>query len=254
MDVDRTAAKVVGTHVRIVHSEITGADYELSIAYPDGYEEASDRYPLLLVLDAPYFFAHAWLTSLVQFYDGHIPQMLVVGIGRPCETLSEWNGLREIDFTPVPLEDSPGSGHADDFLNALEHELLPEIDAQLRTAPGERTIWGHSLGGMFALYVLQHRSDLFSRYVATSPSLHDVHRVVPSSSSTPTRSVPVFISVGEEDLEHRPLVDAYVAALKDSGPEEIDLTTRLFADTGHTTAAILGLVHGLQALAGSPTT
>src|SRR5690606_34489872 len=63
------------------------------------------------------------------------------------------------------------SGGADIFLAFLETILMPAVDATVRLDPAQRTLYGHSYGGLFVLHALYQRRDLFKRYVAASPSL-----------------------------------------------------------------------------------
>ena len=72
-------------------------------------------------------------------------------------------------MTPTPTEDIPGSGGAEQFLHFLQTELIPFIDSSYRTNPNDRAITGHSFGGLFVLYALLQRPDLFQRYCAGSP-------------------------------------------------------------------------------------
>jgi hypothetical protein len=62
------------------------------------------------------------------------------------------------------------SGHAREFLDVLENELLPRIDARFRTDPSARMLVGHSYGGLFATWTMLTRPGLFRDYVIVSPS------------------------------------------------------------------------------------
>ena len=64
----------------------------------------------------------------------------------------------------------PAAGGADDNLRFIADELLPWIDARYPTVP-TRILVGHSLGGLFALYAMGTRPDLFRVVVALSPPI-----------------------------------------------------------------------------------
>lgn len=87
---------------------------------------------------------------------------------------------RAYDYTPALPGGKPDhdprmpqwrSGGADIFLDFLETILMPALDATVRLDPTQRTLYGHSYGGLFVLHALYRRRDLFKRYVAASPSL-----------------------------------------------------------------------------------
>ena len=62
-------------------------------------------------------------------------------------------------------------GGAADFLHFLRHELEPWVRRNYRTAPGDTTLFGHSLGGLFATWVMLSDPGAFRRYLIGSPSL-----------------------------------------------------------------------------------
>src|SRR5258708_20772254 len=62
------------------------------------------------------------------------------------------------------------AGGADKFLSFIADELLPTIDRNYRTRP-YRVLIGHSLGGLFAVYALMSRPEVFKGYLIGSPSL-----------------------------------------------------------------------------------
>src|SRR5215510_16420973 len=95
-----------------------------------------------------------------------LPPLIVVGIR---------NTDRNHDFTPAPaagFETPPEAqrpGGAAAFLSFMSDELVPWIDRSYRTAP-LRVLVGHSLGGLFALYTIGQRPELFTGYVIMEPS------------------------------------------------------------------------------------
>ena len=92
---------------------------------------------------------------------------------------------RAVDLTPTEdrdwevihaaaLPDRPapeGSGGAAGFLRFLRQELIPSIDAEFRTNEGDRTLYGHSFGGLFAIHALLNGEETFQRFITGSPSL-----------------------------------------------------------------------------------
>lgn len=115
---------------------------------------------------------------------GRPPLLVMVGYETP---LPFDRVGRSHDFTPtLDLGDGRATGDvdpvsglaiggADDFLAFL---LDPIAAAVVRLAPvddSRRTLWGHSFGGLFVLWVLLSRPEVFTSYVAADPSLwwHD---------------------------------------------------------------------------------
>jgi pimeloyl-ACP methyl ester carboxylesterase len=63
----------------------------------------------------------------------------------------------------------PTSGGAAAYLEHVEKELRPFIDANLRTSGSVLAGW--SLGGLFTFYTFLEKPELFAAYIAISPSL-----------------------------------------------------------------------------------
>jgi predicted alpha/beta superfamily hydrolase len=120
-----------------------------------------------------------------------LPEMIVVGIGYPTESMLDITGWRRRDLTPTRDPDQealwreriPGitefqSGGAPAFLQFIRDELKPFIASNYRVDENDCALLGDSLGGLFTLYVLFHHPDTFQRYLAGSPFFHYDDRVI----------------------------------------------------------------------------
>ncbi len=140
---------------------------EVIVSVPAGYSASQSRFPVLYVLDGGENFVTAVAAARALAGAARVPEMIVVGVV---------NVDRGRDFTPVLRRTSelpPGisrAGGADAFSAFLGDELVPFIDAHYRTRP-LRTLVGHSLGGLLAVYALAVKPELFRRVVALDPSL-----------------------------------------------------------------------------------
>jgi predicted alpha/beta superfamily hydrolase len=148
-------------------SRVLGESRVIDVALPSGYErDSAARYPVLIVLDGE--FEHEIAAGITRFYatTSQLPPLIVVGVR---------NTDRNHDFTPAPAggfaapPEAQHPGGADAFLSFMSDELVPWIDRSYRTAP-LRVLVGHSLGGLFALYTIAHRSDLFTGFLIMEPS------------------------------------------------------------------------------------
>ena len=142
-------------------------------------------YPVLYVLDGnAYFAAFAEARRVLAgdlsnpFARPKIGNSIIVGVGYPA---TEWpfDVRRLYDFTP-PMMENPGpyqarlakfpSGGQDAFIDFLVNRLRPELDRRYSIDPHRQALFGHSLGGLFALHVLYTRPDAFSALIAASPA------------------------------------------------------------------------------------
>lgn len=133
---------------------------------PGGYDFSNERYAVIVLLDGDANIYHASASADILARTGRMMPMLIVGIE---------NTDRQRDFTPPithNVNDHPTGkvGGAKQFLAFVAEELLPHLDRTYRTRPA-RILIGHSYGGLFVVYTLFNRPEVFKAYIAVSPSL-----------------------------------------------------------------------------------
>lgn len=139
--------------------------------------------PALYVLDPTFFFELAvgvvnLLRNAALLTGGPFPSVTVVGVGYPTDDPGDIFALRARDLTPTGGEATTAItlpplsfGGSAAFLAALADEVVPHVQARHQIDPNHRALAGVSFGGLFALYSLFHRPELFSGYLVGSPSL-----------------------------------------------------------------------------------
>jgi predicted alpha/beta superfamily hydrolase len=158
---------VIGEKFQI-ESKVLAETRTYVIHIPDSYKSGKEAYPVLVLQDAENNFAYT--SAAVHFLsaNGRIPAMIVVGINNTDRGRDMTPSKPATDFGGMPFVGSVGG--ADKFLSFIADELLPTIDRKYRTRP-YRVLIGHSLGGLFAVYALLNRPEVFKDYIVTSPSL-----------------------------------------------------------------------------------
>jgi pimeloyl-ACP methyl ester carboxylesterase len=109
-----------------------------------------------------------------------MPDSIIVSIGYP-ETLpdSPWSAQRSYDLQPPVCANCtppavPGvPSNADNFIEFIDTALRPWVrDTVFPNAHFDRdALYGHSFGGLFVLYALIARPDLFDTFLSASPAL-----------------------------------------------------------------------------------
>jgi len=161
---------IPGSEIRKISSKIvTGQEYELHILLPGGYRNNEKKYPVVYLMDAQWDFPLLKSIYGQQYYDGFIPELIIVGV--------TWGGknpnpdsLRVRDYTPTN-DGRIQSGGADRFLSFMRNELFPFMENNYRADASNRSIMGCSLGGLITLYALFTQPDLFKGYAAASPAI-----------------------------------------------------------------------------------
>lgn len=107
----------------------------------------------------------------------HPPVLVLLGYDTPLRFAA---AERAWDYTPPAADGRPAAdtsdparlnGGAADFLRLLNDTIRPAVEQRVRLNPQRQTLWGHSYGGLFVLYVLGVRPQAFTHYVAADPSL-----------------------------------------------------------------------------------
>jgi predicted alpha/beta superfamily hydrolase len=160
------------SEVRTLPVNSAGRHYALFIGLPVSYaSETNKRYPVVYVTDGYWDFHKLTAIHGPLVYDKYAPDNIVVGMGYAGENLNHGD-LRRWELSPLkfgtPLE---ASGHARDFLETIEKVFIPLIDKEYRTDPKHRVLGGASLGGLFTLYSMFTKPELFSGYVAVTPAV-----------------------------------------------------------------------------------
>lgn len=191
---------IVGSKIQL-HSRILNETRTLLIATPAGYDQETERYPVLYMLDGEDNFVQ--VVGIVQSLADadRIPPILVVGIA---------NTERERDLAPqteveLEIRFHPKSGGANEFLKFISSELIPYVDLHYRTRPYKMLV-GHSLGGLFAVYALASEPKLFNAYIAIDPTTLSWN-----NGSVIAKAQTTFKSLRELSC------DLYVAATDESG-------------------------------------
>jgi predicted alpha/beta superfamily hydrolase len=143
-----------------VPSERLDETRRLIVHLPDGYDSSEERYPVLYLLDGTRESVLETIAALNKLRaDGFAPRVLIVAIE---------NVSRDRDMMPLSTQSyrvsNPG---AERFLGFIADELIPHVDRTYR-ATEQRILVGKSLSGLFTLYALLTRPELFDAYVGRS--------------------------------------------------------------------------------------
>ena len=187
-----------------LHSTILNEERRVIIHLPRNYsKDVSRKYPVMYVLDGTSQDQHTADKIAVLSDAGLIPSAIVVG-------LPNTRGNRERDQTPPYMRrdvndaNSP-LGAADKFLAFVEKELIPGVESNYRTS-GYRTLSGNSRGGLFVLYSLMEKPDLFqARFCYSTPVWRFdnlmVNKITDFLRSSSGFNSFLYLSVGEKETE-----------------------------------------------------
>jgi len=246
---DKADPLVIGERFQI-ESKALAETRTYVIHTPASYKDGKDAYSVLVLQDAEGHFAHT--TSAVDLLsaNGRIPPMIVVGINNTDRTRDMTPSKPTMGFGGAPFVGSAGG--ADKFLSFIADELLPTIDRNYRTRP-YRLLIGHSLGGLFAVYALMNRPEVFNGYIIMSPSLWwDDEALVkaaqPYFAAHKNMRADLYMTMGSEGEAMLGGAWKLSAVLEESKLPDLRWQFKRYLEEDHGTTAYISTYEGLQAI------
>jgi predicted alpha/beta superfamily hydrolase len=246
--------RIAGSQVRVLHSEIVKQEYQLLIKTPEGYEQSNKTYPVIYFLDAQWDFPLMVSTYGQSYYDGFIPEAILVGIQWGGEN-PDPNILRARDFTPSNMTEVPNSGGAAKFLQFIKQELIPFIGSEYQSNDN-RVLMGSSYGGLFTLYALFNEPNLFHGYIPTSSAsgwdanhLYSYAKVFTEKKLT--HPIRLYSAIGEFD-DLMPAFDALSDFFEEQSFKGLSFKFERLAGLGHASLKSAGNTWGLHYVFSKP--
>lgn len=180
----RTGATIAETSVpgwRFEQFRLDSADgqrrYRIRVASPQSAAPAQG-FASAWLLDGNAALMETSVELLSELAQTHRPPVIVyIGYDNDLRIDAD---ARAFDYTPrrpggdeAQQDFAPGrrNGGADAFLDLIERDVAPKVSTLAKLDPSQRTLWGHSYGGVFVLHALFTRPWMFSMYAAADPSL-----------------------------------------------------------------------------------
>ncbi|MGH7006485.1 MAG: alpha/beta hydrolase, partial [Alphaproteobacteria bacterium] len=180
-----------------IPSEQNSGLYRVFIYRPDG-EAPQQGWPVLYMTDGNAVIGTAVdvMRAQANYPSGtNVGQGIIVAIGYPLD--AAYDPLRRSwDLGPPPgktyppfFENSPEvkTGGAEAFLEFIEAGIKPLVERLCPIDRDRQSLFGHSFGGLFALYGLFTRPSAFTTWIAASPSIYWEDRVI-------DRFLPAFLA------------------------------------------------------------
>ncbi len=247
---------------RILSSKILGEDRPYYVYVPKSYGENKylpKKYPVLYILDGEdHFHSASGMINYMSATANQIPELIVVAIPNTKDRMQNMTPTQSlINYDGKEQKSLSTSGGGDKFLEYIEKELIPEIEANYRTVP-HRTFVGHSLGGLIVLHSLFTQPGIFQNYIAIDSSLWWDNQIMNKrAEGLDAESIDsnsrVYMTVGGQKTTGK-FKDAiimlisnmrFVEYMQKSKIPNLKLKFQQFPKENHGTVPILSLYYGL---------
>jgi predicted alpha/beta superfamily hydrolase len=149
--------------------------FDIYVTLPSTYDESKKNFPVIFYLDANLKSGNTLRVIVDDFSKKQRPIPAVfIGVGH----FGNYHVLRRRDLiTPYAkdkndslISEDPNFGQTKNFYLFMQNELIPYVERNYRVTTN-RTLVGHSLGGLFTFYCLFQKERMFTKFVALSPAL-----------------------------------------------------------------------------------
>jgi len=224
-----------------IYSEVLKEKRELKILLPSNYKPASkEKYDVVYVLDGENNLEIFSQIHLFAKKEGFMPGVILVAV---------INTNRNRDFTPTVLKNISGSGGADNFISFFKKELIPYINKTYPSS-GQSILYGHSFGGLFAIYAMLSEPTIFSSYLATDPSLwydkNYVNKLANEKLKTLSQSEQTLFITGREDGMKDMGISMLDSILKVKAPEKLTYKVVAYENETHGSVQLKSIYDGLK--------
>lgn len=241
--------------IREVSSRVTGKDYELIINLPYSYHQDTTKYyPVVYFCDGYYDFPLLSMIYANTFYDKRVTECFLVGFSYKGK-IDDYGPLRIYDYTPTKDKQFNIGGGAPAFLKVVEEDFIPFMEKNYRVDPSWRALGGSSAGGIFTLYALFTKPELFKAYIAISPGTLWADNWIfkyeeDFAQNHPGLSVSLFMTGAEKEIAENPeflqSIKDFDQVLQKRSYVDFRYKFRLLDDAYHASSKPEGYTRGMQ--------
>jgi hypothetical protein len=152
-----------------LHSNQTHQDYIIEVKKPNHFNEGS-RYKLIFIADGSYGVGHFLLDTVNQI---HLPNNCIIISIHHTGNIKEGRN-RDLIPSDISRNGKENYGQAHAFYLFIKDELVPFVH-HLFPGSTEKSFIGHSLSGLFCLYLTFQDDPVFDHFYAISPSIWANH-------------------------------------------------------------------------------
>ncbi len=230
-----------------IFSSVLNEQRNLKILVPSAYKPGSGTtYDVVYVLDGERHFDDFSFIYEFARKENLIPPLILVALPN---TYTREGNMRDRDFLPEKTPGNLKAGGADRFIAFLKDELIPYIDKKLSTS-GDNSLYGHSLGGLFAFYVLLSNPHLFSNYYCSDPAFPwNERRMITMATETFRNTSELDQTLwinGVEDTYRNVGIQKMDSVLNEYAPEGLRWKISVYPGETHMSVRLKGIYDGLR--------
>ena len=223
-------SKAFGNSI-ILKSDILQEAREIQIYLPTNYQNNSNKYPVLYVLDAQRYFLNGIAFQQNLTWENIVPEFIIVGINTDSQK------RRNLFYK-----------ESSKFIEFLNKELIPEIDAKYRTLD-ERIYFGWEMAAGLGIEIFANNPSLFKGFLLSSPthiSKERLETVNKRLKSNPKQNLKLYSVLGTVENWATESMFSLDSIFKVHSTKNIQWKYNLSNDENHYTTPLITINEGLK--------
>ena len=219
---------------------------KFKIYLPEEYKPGSNvKYDVVYIIDGETHFDDFLSVYKFAFNHKFIPRLILIAL--PNKYTGTGN-TRNRDFLPEKTA-SNNEGEADNFIAFFKNELIPYLNNKLPTS-GDNSLFGHSLGGLFTMYVLFKEPDLFTNYYCSDPAFPwNNRRIITMAEETFKKTNELNKTlwiIGCSETYRNVGIEKMDSVLKAYAPKTLRWKVSVYSNETHMSVRLKGIYDGLK--------
>ncbi len=220
---------------------------KIKIYLPEEFKQDSDtKYDVVYITDGEAHFEDFLYIYKFAKRENFLPPLILIALPN---TYKREGNMRDRDFIPEKSTTNLKAGGADTFIVFLKEELIPFINNKLPTS-GDNSLFGHSLGGLFTMYVLLKEPDLFTTYYCSDPAFPWNDRRIIALAEKTFRNInelnKTLWIIGVEETFKNVGIAKMDSVLKTMAPKGLRWKVSIYSNETHMSVRFKGIYDGLK--------
>jgi predicted alpha/beta superfamily hydrolase len=230
-----------------LYSKALNEQRKITICLPEEYKPGSNtRYDVVYIIDGELHLNDFLFIYKFAKRENFLPPLILIALPN---TYTSQGNMRDRDFLPDKTSDNEKAGGANNFIAFLKDELMPYIDKKLPTR-GENSLFGHSLGGLFTMYVLLKEPGLFTNYYCSDPAFPwSNRRIITMAEETFKNTAELNITLwinGVKETYRNVGIAKMDSVLKATAPKGLRWKVSIYPNETHMSVRLKGIYDGLK--------
>jgi len=213
-------------------SEVLKQAQQIKVYLPQNYENTSQQYAVLYVLDGERYFLNGVTYQKNLTFQDKSPCFIVVGI------MNNDNTKRKKYF----------NNESDDYIKFIDSELIRYIDKNYRTLD-ERILFGWEMGASLAIEAFNKHPYLFKSFILASPTHISTERINATSELLKNKKELnnfFYITIGASETWAFEQTNSWVNSLEQNAPKKLSWKYEILEDEDHYSTPLIAINKGLS--------